>query len=175
MRIPRSALAAAIVVLALTACTPEAVDTDDSPTTAESGSPTPTPVETSEAPVEPTGLSADDLDNLEAAVNTGNTAAIEGYLSNPNTFIIAASECCGPQTPIETIGGLDYLQSATGPWTRATDAQVASYLGGFYVDYFPDGAFVLRSSDSDPFVISFQITGTQVTGIFISAGESLLF
>ncbi len=175
MRIPRS-VAAALIVLCLAGCTPgtpAAPPTDDSVTPVESV--TPEPEETTAAPAEPTGLTGDDYDNIEAAISSGNTAALEGYLANPNTFIIAASECCGPQTPIETIAGLDYLLSATGPWARATDSLIADYRTGFYADYFPDGAFVLLSSDTDPFVVSVQTTDDKITGIFISSGETLLY
>ena len=173
MRIPRSA-AAALLVLALAGCTP------DAPASETSGSPkpeisvVPTPEETTAAPVEPEGLGADDYANLRAAIETGNTAALEQYLANPVNFIIAASECCGPVTPIEAISGLDYISAAVDPWSEPSAAVIAQYRAGFYVDYFPDGAYVLQSSDSDPYVVSFQITGEQVTGIFIAGGATLL-
>ena len=173
MRIPRSA-AAALLVLALAGCTPEAPDDSPSATPTPTVSVEPTPSETAEAPVE-TGLTGDDYDNIADAITSGNTAALEQYLSNPNTFIIAASECCGPQTPIETIGGLEYLQSAVSPWSRAADSLIDSYRPGFYGQYFPEGSLVLLSSDTDPFVVSVQVTGDKITGIFISAGESLLY
>ena len=174
MRVPRVALAA-LVVLALVGCTPDAPAPGRIETVEPVESVTPEPEETTAAPVEPEGLTGDDYDNIEASISSGNTAALEGYLANPNTFIIAASECCGPQTPIETISGLDYLLTATGPWARATDSLIADYRTGFYADYFPEGAFVLLSSDEDPFVVSVQTEGDEIIGIFISAGESLLY
>jgi predicted small lipoprotein YifL len=173
MRIPRVAVIA-LLVLTLAGCTPDAPAPLPSDTVTPVESVTPQPEETSAAQEEPAGLSGDDYDNIEASISSGNTAALEGYLANPNTFIIAASECCGPQTPLQTISGLDYLLNATGPWSRATETLVAEYRTGYYVDYFPEGAFVLLSSDTDPFVVSVQTEGDQIVGIFIAGGESLL-
>ena len=174
MRIPRAA-AVAVLALTLVGCTPEQPAPGPSETVTPVETTTPAPSESADAPVEPAALTGDDYDNIEAAITSGNTAALEGYLANPNTFIIAASECCGPQTPIETISGLDYLLSATGPWARATETLIAEYRTGFYADYFPDGALVLLSSDTDPFVVSVQTDDEKITGIFIAAGESLLY
>lgn len=167
-----AALAATVLVLMLSACWPggtPSADPSDTPTT---------PVETvvpeeTETP-EPEGLDEDDYANILAAIETGNTAAIESYLSNPVNFIIAASECCGPVTPVEAIANLDYAEGGADPWTVTPEGTVDVYRTGFYVDYFPEGAFVVESADADPMVISFTIAGDEITGIFISAGASLL-
>ena len=176
MRIPRAAIAA-VLLLTLGGCTPEAPEpepTESSAKPVETITPTPDPEETTEAPVVPVGLDASDYENLHDSIASGNTAALEGYLSNPVNFIIAASECCGPVTPLEAISGLDYLSAAVGPWAEPSAAQLAQYRAGFYVDYFPTGAYVIQSSDADPYVVSFQTTGEQVTGLFIAGGATLL-
>jgi hypothetical protein len=174
MRIPRSA-AAALLLLALAGCTPEAPEPAPTQSTKPVESVTPEPVETTEAPVEPVGLSDEDYENLRASIESGNTAALEQYLTNPVNFIIAASECCGPLTPLEAISGLDYISAAVGPWSPTPDAELAQFRAGFYVDYFPEGAYVIQSSDADPYVVSFSITGEQVTGMFVAGGASLLY
>lgn len=178
MRISRAALVAAIVVGALAGCSPATVlAPSESPSL---DGPTAEPTETIAPPVdeeepEPTGLSDDDYANIAESISSGNTAAIEGYLANPVNFIIAASECCEPLSPIDAIGGLDYAAGATGPWSYPVpEATVDGYRDGFYADYFPDDAFVMMSSDADPFVVSFDIEGEKIVGVFISAGESLL-
>ena len=174
MRIPRVAVVA-LLALALAGCTPD----EPAPGSSETGKPvesvTPEPEETSAAPVEPEGLSDADYANLHDSIASGNTAALEQYLTNPLTFIIAASECCGAVTPIEAISGLDYLSGATAPWSETSAAVLEQYRAGFYVDYFPEGAYVIESSDADPYVVSFTITGEKVTGIFIAGGASLLY
>jgi hypothetical protein len=175
MRLRRTAIALA-AVLVLVGCTPspEVVVDDSAPSATPSESPE--PEESSAAPVEPEGLTQSDYDNIAAAVSSGNTAALEGYLARSVNFIIAASECCGPLTPLEAIGELEYLNFATGPWTYPVSAaSIAEYRTHFYGQYFPDGSFVMASSDDDPFVISFQFTGEKISGIFISAGESFLY
>jgi hypothetical protein len=119
-------------------------------------------------------LSASALRTLHDSIASQNTAALEGYLPNPVTFVIAASECCGPVTPLEAISGLDYINAAVGPWVEPSAAELAQYRSGYYVDYFPDSAYVIHSSDADPYVVSFEITGDKVTGIFVVGGASLL-
>ena len=174
MRLPRIAVVA-FVALALVGCSPDDPTPTPSETVTPSESITPEPTVTTEAPAEPVGLSADDYDNLKASIESGNTAALEGYLSSPVNFIIAASECCGPLTPLEAISGLDYLSGATGPWAIASESLVAEYRAGSYGEYFPEGALVLLSNDTDPYVVSFSTEGKQVTGLFIAGGESVLY
>jgi hypothetical protein len=173
MRIPRLAVVA-LLALTLAGCTPDEPAPAPSDTVTPVESVTPEPEETTAAPVEPEGLSAADYENLHDSIASGNTAALEGYLSNPVNFIIAASECCEPLTPLQAISGLDYISAAVGPWAEPSAAQLAQYQAGFYVDYFPAGAYVIQSSDADPYVVSFAITGEQVTGIFIAGAATLL-
>lgn len=174
MRISRVA-AIALLALTLAGCTPDEPAPESSETVKPVESVTPEPEETTAAPIEPEGLSEADYENLHDSIASGNTAALEQYLTNPVNFIIAASECCGPVTPIEAISYLDYVSGAIGPWTETSAAVLAQYRAGFYVDSFPEGAYVIQSSDADPYVVSFQITGEQVTGIFIGGGASLLY
>jgi hypothetical protein len=163
-------------VVAIAGCTPTdpatpSASPSDSGTTVESPGPSPTP-EVSESPA---GLSDADYENIAASISSGNTAALEGYLSEPVNFIIAASECCGPVTRVEAINGLDYVSGATGPWTYPIgEPTLASYRAGFYVDYFPAGVFVMQSADADPYVVAFAIDGSTVTGVFVAGGATLL-
>lgn len=180
MNISRSALAtvaAAAIVLGLSACDPSGLpalpDPSDS-ATKPIKTVAPEESETPEPEPEPEGLTAADYENLLAAIDTGNTAAIEGYLAGSVNFILAATECCGPMTPVEVIAELDYTNSGVDPWVVTPEATVDVYRTGFYVDYFPVGAYVIESSESDPMVVSFQFTGEEITGIFICAGASLL-
>lgn len=166
-------LLASGLVLGLTGCIPTPVPPVSSPE-APSATPTPSAVEETAIVAEPEGLGASDIENIVAALNTGNTAAIEGYLTDPVNFIIAATECCGPVTPAEAITNLAYVSGATAPWTATPETTIDTYRAGFYVDYFPAGALVFASADADPYVISFVVTGSQITQIFISSGATLL-
>ena len=155
----------------MTGCVP----TPAPPSPAPDGS-TPTPTAVEETPVveEPVGLSASDIDIIVAALDTDNTAAIEGYLADPVNVILAATECCGPITPTEAISTLAYVSDAASPWTATPETTVNTYRAGFYVDSFPAGALVLSSADADPYVISFVVTGDHITQIFISNSATLL-
>ena len=172
-RVATITLLASGLVLGLTGCIPAPVPSEPSPD-ASSATASPTAVEETPIVVEPEGLGASDIDNIVAALNTGNTAAIEGYLANPVNFILAATECCGPVTPAEAITNLAYVGDATAPWTATPEATIDTYRAGFYVDYFPAGALVFASADADPYVISFVVTSGQITQIFISSGATLL-
>jgi hypothetical protein len=75
----------------------------------------------------------------------------------------------------DAIAELSYLDSATLPWTYPPpEGTIDNYHAGFYTDYFPIGALILRSSDPDPMVSSFIVVDGKITGIFLSAAESLL-
>ena len=171
--------AAAALMLVLAGCTPGG---EVGPSSSSSSSSTPTPSETASESPEPEetvvarpSLGASDYENIADSINSGNTAALEGYLTDPTNVIYAASECCGPLAPFDAITSLDYLTNATGPWTFPTpEGTIDTYRAGFYAPYFPAGAYVGQSSDSDPFVISFTIVDDKITGIFVSSFASLL-
>src|SRR4030043_913928 len=51
-------------------------------------------------------------ENIEAAVNSKNFAALTSYATRPTIdFIIMSSECCGPITPEEAVDQLKYVNS----------------------------------------------------------------
>ena len=174
MRIPRIAVVA-FVALALVGCTPDDPTPAPTDTVEPTQSVTPQPEETTTPPVDPVGLSDTDRQNLHDSIESGNTAALEQYLTTPVNFIIAASECCEPLTPLEAISGLDYISAAVGPWSEPSASVLAQYRAGYYVDYFSEGAYVIQSSHADPYVVSFQVTGQKVSGIFVGGGASLLY
>ncbi len=159
------------LVLAMTGCVPTPAPTSPAP---DGSTPTPTAVEETPVVEEPIGLSASDIDNIVAALDTDNTAAIEGYLADKVNFILAATECCGLVTPAEAISNLAYVGDAASPWTATPETTVNTYRAGFYVDSFPAGALVFSSADADPYVISFVVIGDHITQIFISNAATML-
>lgn len=48
-------------------------------------------------------------ENIEAAINTGNTQAIGTFATDPVSVILQATECCGPKTPDEAVSQLSYV------------------------------------------------------------------
>ncbi|MBI4034660.1 hypothetical protein HY380_02045 [Candidatus Saccharibacteria bacterium] len=120
------------------------------------------------------GPTATELENIQAAIESGNTAAIESYLLDPVSVILAASEAYGPQTPTEAISDLDYLNAGTDPWDFSLPtATLDNFQSGDYEQYFTDGSLVGMSANN--YVVSFQFDGCgSVYQIFMSANEDIL-
>lgn len=165
-------IAAVLIATALAGCVPNPPAPIPEPTVAsETPVETPTPTPT----VEPAGLTDDDYLTLSESISSGNTAALESYIGDEFTVIIAASECCMDMSLVDSLNALAYVNDATGPWTFPTDpAEVGAFQSGSYSQYFPEGAFVGNSSGEDPFIVSFTIVGDKITTIFMAAGASLL-
>lgn len=118
--------------------------------------------------------SASVLENIQASITSGNTAALEGYMASSVKVILAASEGVGDRTPTQAIGDLKYLDSATAPWDFALPAAtITKYQAGDYKQYFPTTALVGKSANN--YVISFQFdSNAKISGIFMAANASLL-
>jgi hypothetical protein len=129
----------------------------------------PTPTATPKPTISPTLK-----ENVTAAINTMNTAALEGYMANPVTVVLAASEFGGPRTPTQAIGDLNYLSSATSPWNFNLSLPVLNaYKAGSYSQYFGDNTIVGKSAND--YVVSFAINDNgKISVIFIAANASLL-
>lgn len=80
--------------------------------------PTPTPAEDAEVVITKTPdeetVEIKDLDKVQetirAAIDTMNTQALEGYMTDTVQFTIYASECCGDMTKVEAIKNLEYVK-----------------------------------------------------------------
>ena len=153
----------------------------------ESSSQTPTPVPTDTSSAEetaepattpasstPVTISAALRENIEAAINTMNTAALEGYMTDPITVVLAASEKGQPVTPTQAVIDLDYLSGATAPWDwDLSEATLTSYKNGFYGQYFPDNSVVGKSAND--YVVSFTVNSSnKISTVFITGSADLL-
>lgn len=115
-----------------------------------------------------------DLDNIEAAIKSGNTAALEQLMATKVTVILAASEGLGERTPTQAIKDLDYLDSGTDPWDfDLPAATITSYQAGDYKQYFPVGALMGKSAND--YVVSFAFNNSgKISIIFMAANADLL-
>jgi hypothetical protein len=109
-----------------------------------------------------------DLDNIEAAVKSGNYAALEQLMQSKITVIIAASEGVGERTPEQAVEDLKYLDGGTDPWNfDLPDATIAGYQSGDYKQYFPAGALVGKSAND--YLVSFVFNNAgKVSVIFLA-------
>lgn len=116
-----------------------------------------------------------ELDNIKAAITSGNTAALDGYMASSVSVIVAASEGIGTRTPTQAISDLDYLNmSPSVTWDFSlSSSTLSSYRAGFYKDYFPTSAVVGKSSENK--VVSFSFDdNAKIKTIFMAASDDLL-
>ena len=116
------------------------------------------------------------LDSISAAITSGNTAALEGYMASSVTVIRAATDgpTNGARTPAQAVGDVAYVKDGTAPWNFALPAAtLATYQSGSYSQYFPTSAYVGKSANN--YVISFQFDSHgKISGIFMCLDASLL-
>lgn len=114
------------------------------------------------------------LDNIEAAVKSGNYAALEGLMASKVNVILAASEGVGMRTPAQAVSDIKYLDSGNDPWDfDLSAATITDYQSGDYKQYFPATAHVGKSANN--YVVSFQFDGdSKISGIFMAASAGLL-
>ncbi len=176
-RLAASLAALLLVGVSLSACAPESASSAETPTPAttptdDSVDPSASPDADADAEPEPTGDPR--ADDLSSAVASGNTAAIEGYLTDPTRVVIAASEADMQYSPVDAVLAIDYVQPGVGVWTfDLDDAVLASYAASsFYGQFFPADA-VVGASDAGA-VISFVPNGSKIGTIFMAIHESLI-
>jgi len=115
-----------------------------------------------------------DLENIKAAINTGNTAALEGYMAETVTVIYAASEGVGPQTPAQAVADLEYLAVATTPWNFSLpEATISAWASGGYSSYISTDSIVGKSANNYVVAFSFDCDGN-IDTIFMAANSALL-
>jgi hypothetical protein len=142
------------------------------PTPTASVTPTPTPTSmpnpSPEPPApQPVGPSAADIENIKAAIVTGNTQALVSHFTNPVMVILAASDGIGPSSPDDAAIFLaQRLGGKTGWNFDPTQAQLDSWRATFYEQYFPVGALVGFDAEGD--TISLTFTGTQISTVFVA-------
>lgn len=112
--------------------------------------------------------------NIEDAIKSGNTAALEGYMANPVKVVIAASGGVGDKTPAQAVASLSYIDAGTDPWNfNLPAATLQSYRNGPYGQYFPTNAVVGKSANN--YVISFSFNSAgKISTVFMAVNSDLL-
>jgi hypothetical protein len=182
MPVPRTAAAVPVLVLALalSACTPGTTPptASPSPTVSASESPTPSP-EPTETAGTGTVIPAEMRANIVDAMNSGNTAAIEGYLAPVVHITYAASENEGDVSDHTlVINNLTDFVAGFPTWDFDLPASLVDQYANdpdtfpSYADDFPPGALVGKASNDK--VISFVIADGEITRIFFAIDEFVL-
>jgi hypothetical protein len=172
--------ALALTVSLLTGCTPGTPTpaTPDPDESSSSSTPTPDPTDDTE------GGDGGEVDatiraNIVDAVSSGNTAALEGYFAPTVHVTYAASEDEGDVSDHGLlVMNISNATSPTAVWDFDLPASViAAYRdspgsAGAYIDDFPEGAIVGRSSEDK--VISFVVADGLITRFLIANSEFAL-
>ncbi len=119
---------------------------------------------------EPSSPISDSLkENSADAIKSGNTAALESYMTNSVTVVIAASEKDGAESKAAAVKDLDYLKSATAPWDFALTPEVLKgYSNGYYGKYFGNSTIVGKSADGK--IVSFGVNKDgKIDTVFMAA------
>lgn len=146
---------------------------------AAEATPAPTPTVTSELVPEDDATSTSATPspaaaaNIQAAIESGNTAALESYFAPTVRVILAASGGIGNRTRSEAIGDLAYLFPAESWDFALPEATLKAWASGDYAQYFPTGVLVAKSNGGKVVAFTFSDEKT-VTGIFMSASADLL-
>lgn len=113
-------------------------------------------------------------ENIAASIETQNTAALEGYMTDSVTVVIAASEKGGAVSATQAVADLDYLQNGTSPWNFAvTAATLTTYKNGSYGQYFGDRTVVGQSANN--YVVSFHVNDNgKIDAVFMTVSADLL-
>jgi len=117
--------------------------------------------------------SAATLENIQAAITSGNTAALEGYMAPSVTVIIAASEGMGNRTPLQAISDLAYIKNLKNWDFNLPATTLKQYQAGAYKTYFKANSLIGRSSDGHVVAVNFNDQG-KINGIFMAVNADLL-
>ncbi len=110
-------------------------------------------------------------ENIEASIVSKNYAALVGYMVNPVSFRIEASECCPPMTPVDAVDQLEYLNNSEGGWDFNKEG-IISDLQASFPEYYSNAVIGIAS---DNYLVAFQLNeDNQIIQISLSVDYNLL-
>ena len=133
-----------------------------------------TPVPTSAPTSEPQKASGKStvIENIQAAVQSKNYAALEGYMADNVNVLLYATECCGIVSKKKAIEQLSYLNGGTPPWDFSSNSQIAQKLINADPANFTNRIIGIASNGM---VVSFSLNSeSKIDKIFISADYKLI-
>ena len=120
-------------------------------------------------------ISASLKENTAAAISSGNTAALEGYMASSVNVVIAGSEKSGAETAAQAVSDLSYLNAGTAPWNFSVPAAtLTTWQNGSYKQYFGANTTIVGES-ANSYVVSFGVnTSGKIDTVFMSASADQL-
>lgn len=115
------------------------------------------------------------IENIQAAITTGNTQPLEGHMASSVMVLYAASDGVGERTRTQAVSDItSFIGGSTVSWAfNIPDSTLKSYRNGFYKQYFPETALVGKSSEDRVLSFNFDCDGDIAT-VFMSMSESEL-
>lgn len=112
-------------------------------------------------------------ENLAAAINTGNTQAIESYMTDDVVVILQSTECCGKMSKAETMKQLSYIKDGTAPWNFDDANPIAAQLRANSPNY-GDATSVIGIA-SNEYVVAFILNSeNRVKGLTMAVTYKLV-
>ena len=126
-------------------------------------------------PCTPTAPSATAIENIQASITSGNTAALASYMATTVRVVLAASEGLGSVVSAEAASSVsDFISTATEPWDFALSASLlGQYVAGSYGPYFPSIAVVGASANHKLISFDFDCDG-KISTVFMVSDQSIL-
>ncbi len=143
--------------------------------TKETATTTPTPtvtqaIATPSPSISPTqAINIDE--NTQAAIESKNYAALEGYMTPSVSVLLYASECCGPQTPTQALAQLDYFNEAKAPWNWNQESETIKQIKAEHPTTFGKGTIGIADNE---YTVSYEVVNGKINALYISASYKLL-
>ena len=131
---------------------------------------------TSTATCTPTAPNAATIENIQASITSGNTAALEGYMAASVQDVYAAADGIPAKTPADSVSDITSFTTGqlAGTWIfPVSAASLATYRAGSYGKYFPSIAVAGSSTRHRVISFSFDCTG-KINTVFMAADDSVL-
>jgi hypothetical protein len=111
---------------------------------------------------------------VEAAVASGNYAALDAYMADKVTYALAASSGAGTLTKAQALKQLEYLNSGTSPWNfNIATTTLTKYKSGAYSTYLNDD--VIFGVSGNKYFVSFHLdSNNKIDQFFIASSTDLL-
>lgn len=121
--------------------------------------------------------SATVIENIQASITSGNTAALEGYMASTVNVILAATEAYGPQTPTQAVSSISsFISDDNTSWDYDFALPVATlnaYYQGEYSQYFSNIDVVGKATNNKVISFSFDCNG-KIDTVFLANNSELL-
>ena len=129
-------------------------------------------LETQLEEVESDAISEEVLNDIRAAMVSGDYADLVGLMHDEVMVVIAPAEAASTMTSVEAVGELTYFDDANEPWNFSLDDEtVQQFTESEYGEYISDTAFVGQSENE--YVVAFDFGDGMISSVLMAAANDL--